>query len=155
MEEERKLRVAIAVFDDAATLERALGEFKALGLGLHEFTVLTDNGALSDQLETLYAPEASNLEPDAPQLIIRNREVKGPENLPPSARHVSWERVIDFESWITSRLSEELNQRLARGSCALIVPITTALEERNLSQILLSYSASPVQIHDLAVRKRH
>lgn len=155
MDEGRKLRVAIGVFDDLVKLHCALTEFRSAGLDAGQVALLADTGALSGQLEEGFSSGNNGGIPKAAKLIIRGRasyadDADTPAS-PTGAVLLTHDQMAHFEDWITSRLSNDLNDHLAQGACILIVPIATVSQEQKISQILLNHSTSLVQLHDVAL----
>lgn len=153
MQDEHKLRIALGVFDELNQLKTTLGEFEAFGLDPGHTVVVANTGALDGKLEEELAPSEFRDLAVAPSLLIRgnsNGAAKIADCRAGVTRFLAAEQLLHFEGWVAGRLSKDLNDHLASGACVLVAPITDPGLEWWISNTLLKYSVSPVQLHDLA-----
>ncbi len=153
MQQDDKSRVAIGVFSDVVELRRVVKAFKGCGADTNGIVLLADAGKLSAQLEAEFAAKPSDDERRSPKLFIRDRAKRaalhGAGALPLELEQSATHRLLDFESWISSKLSKDLNEHLAAGACILIFPVASAELEVQVSKILLQHSVGSVQLHDM------
>ncbi|NNE24032.1 MAG: hypothetical protein HKN11_15625 [Rhizobiales bacterium] len=154
MQEDHKLRIALGVYDDFSLLKTTLGEFEAFGLDLECIVIVADAGALGGNLEAAFSVSKQTENAAGPNLLVRGNTqdglVKFADQPPGVMRSVPAKRLLQFDSWISGNLSDDLNDHLSDGACVLVAPITTAQLEWRISSTLLKYSVSRVQLHDLA-----
>lgn len=153
MQEDHKLRIAFGVYDDLTPLKTTLGEFEAFGVDLARIAVVADAGALGGRLEAEFSNWEDTENNSLPSLMIRGKSYDGLIKFADQAsgvmRSVPAEQLLRFDNWTSGSLSDDLNNHLANGACVLIAPITTAQLEWRISNTLLKYSVSRVQLHDL------
>ena len=151
---EHKLRIALGVLDEFSPLKATLEEFEAFGLDPGRTVVVADAGALGGKLEAELPTLEICRRTTTPHLLIRGNSHDGAIKLADSASSETGflpaEQLLHFDSWIVESMSNDLNNHLANGSCVLVAPITTAKLEWRVSNTLLKYSISRVQLHDLA-----
>jgi len=153
VQDDHKLRIALGVYDDLTRLRTTLGEFEGFGLDLEHTVIVADPGALGGKLEGELSTLAVSGRSVTPNLLIRGNAHDGPiefADWPSGFKHtVPADQLLQFDNWISGSLSEDLNNHLASGACVLIAPVTTAQLEWRISNTLLKYSLSQVQLHDL------
>lgn len=152
VDEDRKRRVAIGVFDDMVSLRSALEGIRASGLEVGPPSVVANEAAFSGQLEASFYHHR-HPEPRCTTRIVVHGDALYPrlqhgEPIRAQSMPVAVLRILQFADWMTPKFANDLNERLAEGHCFLAVPITTAREERMMYQILLNHSDGPVQLHD-------
>ena len=145
--EESKFRVAIGVFDDLTRLNQTLNDFRIIGLDITRTVVLADRGALGGGLEAKFNSADAGGDRDTPVLLVRGKTEGNLEN----AEIFPARQMLHFEDWISEKLSDDLNERLADGACVLIAPVANVQMEWRMSNALLKHSAGVVQLHDLAI----
>lgn len=145
-------RVAIAVFDTAQAIRRAIAGLEAIGILLDRMMIVLDPArcysGLADLLDR--PAEADGLPAIAFRETARHMALAGP---PREGRGglAAPSQMARFEDWAAPRLSRELDAHLNAGAAVLTVGIQAPELEPQVFGILLACSIDGVQLHDLAM----
>ena len=151
--QERKVRVLIGVFDTIDGLSCAMDDLAASGVDRSDMMLVADPGGLDGHLEARFPAFGSVADQKGPAVLIRLLGAEIPLALAPGHRsntmRLAAGRVLQFEGWFASGLSQNLDGHLRSGASLLVIPIKTAREEREYSETMLNHSIDTVQLHDL------
>jgi hypothetical protein len=146
-----KPRVAIGIFHDITRLRDALDRLAETGCSSSDIILLSDAGALGGELRHLAARPDGHAGPI--QLLTRNADETGTEwisaEYDASHSRLTRDQILHFETWLTTRFAEDLDDHLRRGGCLLLCTTLDELQEQTVTRVLLEHSADRVQIHDI------
>jgi len=146
-----KPRVAIGIFHDITRLRDALDQLVETGCSSSDIILLSDEGALGGQLQRLATRPDGQAGPI--QLLTRNADDSRSERISAEydATHsrLTRDQLLHFETWLTTRFADDLDENLKRGGCLLMCTTLDELQEQAVTRVLLQHSADRVQIHDI------
>lgn len=153
VDEGGKLRVALGVVVDAASLEKIIQAFEELanlGFSPADAVLLCSQQAMDGQCSKGQAEGYGNGLVHWPRVIVRGSHGDewpnaGRDDAPPAELL----RIVQFDDWMEPVLASDLSRQLRDGACLLFVPVKNEILERNVCRALLRYAADRVQVHDL------
>jgi hypothetical protein len=125
----RKVRVGLAVFQQADDLVRAIERLLAAGIGAGDLWIAADTG-VGERIRF------------ATGLVLPVMSITGAAS--------ATDNGSSFQRWVAGHLQSLIPAGLGEGSAVLIARIGLSTRQLTVSELLLSSNARVVQLHDMA-----